>query len=163
MSIDKAILDRHLAYTSWATHHLLNAVSAIPQDQLQHNFNTADRTIVGTLAHVFAADRVWFDRVTGHRRSAFIEERDRNMEVLRTEWPELLSSWRKWLAEYKHDLMQPIAYQDMAGNPHQSSACEIVLHVVNHGTHHRGQVSGFLRSLGHTPPPLDLIRFYRGL
>jgi uncharacterized damage-inducible protein DinB len=35
--------------------------------------------------------------------------------------------------------------------------------VVNHGTHHRGQVSGFLRSMGHTPPALDLIAYYRQL
>jgi uncharacterized damage-inducible protein DinB len=33
--------------------------------------------------------------------------------------------------------------------------------VVNHGTHHRGQVSGFLRVMGHTPPPLDLVFYYR--
>jgi uncharacterized damage-inducible protein DinB len=32
---------------------------------------------------------------------------------------------------------------------------------VNHGTHHRGQVVGFLRALGHTPPVVDLIHFYR--
>jgi uncharacterized damage-inducible protein DinB len=35
--------------------------------------------------------------------------------------------------------------------------------VVNHGTHHRGMVSGFLRAMGHTPPPLDLIAYYRAL
>jgi len=40
---------------------------------------------------------------------------------------------------------------------------QILLHVVNHATHHRGQVSGFLRAMGHTPPPLDLIAFYRTL
>jgi len=163
MSVDKATLDQHLAYTSWATNHLLKAVAAIPSDQLLHNFNTADKTIVGTLAHVYAADRIWFDRVTGKRRAAFIEDRDRDFAVLQREWPELLASWRQWLANYSEDLNLPIQYQDMAGNPYQNPPAEIILHVVNHGTHHRGQVSGFLRTLGHTPPPLDLIRYYRSL
>ncbi|MGE0816215.1 MAG: DinB family protein, partial [Vicinamibacterales bacterium] len=30
-----------------------------------------------------------------------------------------------------------------------------------HGTHHRGQAAAMIRARGHTPPPLDLIRFYR--
>jgi len=38
-----------------------------------------------------------------------------------------------------------------------------VLHVVNHGTHHRGQAAGFLRAMGYVPPPLDLIAYYRTL
>ena len=51
-------------------------------------------------------------------------------------------------------------YKDMKGNPHRTPLWQIGLHVVNHATHHRGQVSGFLRSLGKTPPPLDLIYYY---
>jgi len=42
----------------------------------------------------------------------------------------------------------------MNGDPHMNPVWEIVLHVVNHGSHHRGQVSGFLRALGHAPPQL---------
>jgi uncharacterized damage-inducible protein DinB len=49
----------------------------------------------------------------------------------------------------------------MKGRPWKQPLWQLVLHVVNHGTHHRGQVSGFLRSLGHTPPILDPIYFYR--
>jgi uncharacterized damage-inducible protein DinB len=49
----------------------------------------------------------------------------------------------------------------MRGNRWQQPPWQIVLHVVNHGTHHRGQVSGFLRAMGQTPPPVDLSMFYR--
>lgn len=161
--IDKATLDRHLAYTVWATNHLLKAVAAIPGEQLVHDFKTADRSIIGTLAHIFAADRLWLDRVHGRRRKSFIEECDRDLTLLRGEWPALFAEWRRWVSACPNDrLGDPIAYADMAGNPYQCPASEIILHVVNHATHHRGQVSGFLRTLGHTPPPLDLIRFYRG-
>ncbi|MFL6446663.1 MAG: DinB family protein [Bryobacteraceae bacterium] len=37
----------------------------------------------------------------------------------------------------------------------------LLSHVVNHSTHHRGQVSGFLRAMNYTPPPLDLVAYHR--
>ncbi len=162
--MDKATLDRHLAYTSWATNHLLRAVASLPPEHLTHDFKTGDRTITNTLAHIFGADRIWLDRLLGRHRSVLIEDRDRDLALLNEEWPKLLNAWREWLGAFDEaHLNEPISYRDMAGNPHQSLPGEIVFHVVNHGTHHRGQVSGFLRALGYTPPPIDLIRFYRGL
>jgi len=162
--ISKQILDTHLDYTTWATNHLLNAAANIPAEHLKHDFKTADHTILGTLAHVFAADRIWLDRVSGRTRSSFIEERERDLALLQREWPVVLLSWKGWLANYPEDrLNTPIGYKDMQGNSHETPAWQIILHVVNHGAHHRGQVSGFLRALGHAPPPLDLIRFYRSL
>jgi uncharacterized damage-inducible protein DinB len=162
--IDKATLDRQLEYTAWATRRLLDAVLSIPPEHLTHDFKTADRTIVNTLAHVFAADRVWLDRVNGRARAAFVEDRDRDVNVLREEWPALLTQWRRWINALDETLVgEPIGYKDFAGNPHKTPPWEIILHVVNHGTHHRGQVAGFLRTLGHVPPPLDMIRFYRNL
>ena len=57
--------------------------------------------------------------------------------------------------------MAHLSYVDLKGRQWQQALWQIVLHVVNHGTHHRGAVSGFIRSMGHTPPVLDLIAFYR--
>ena len=54
-----------------------------------------------------------------------------------------------------------VSYADMRGNPFRQQLGLLVLHVVNHGTHHRGQVSGFLRAMGHAPPKLDLVFYYR--
>jgi uncharacterized damage-inducible protein DinB len=57
--------------------------------------------------------------------------------------------------------MAQIAYYDLEGRPRKQALWQLIFHVVNHRSHHRGQVSGFLRSLGHEPPQVDLICYYR--
>jgi uncharacterized damage-inducible protein DinB len=78
------------------------------------------------------------------------------------EWPRL---WRQWadLAALWTDveLAQVLEYKDLRGAPRDSKLEEIVMHVVNHATLHRGQVLGMLRQLGVVPPQTDLITFYR--
>ena len=160
MSVPTEVLRTHLAYTAWADDQLLSAVGQIPPEHLTHDFQTADRSIIGTLAHVFAGDRIWLQRVLGEPYTGFISEEDRKLATLQREWPIVLDRWQHWAAALT-DPSTLIHYHDLKGNPYSTAAWEIVLHVVNHGTHHRGQASGFLRTLGHTPPQLDLIRFYR--
>jgi uncharacterized damage-inducible protein DinB len=162
MSVPAEVLRTHLAYAAWADDLLLRTVAQIPAEHLTHDFQTADRNIIGTLAHTFAADRVWLQRVLGEPYTGFISDEDRKLETLQREWPAVLDRWQKWAATLT-DSSALIHYQDLKGNPYSTKAWEIVLHVVNHGTHHRGQAAGFLRALGHTPPALDLIRYYRSL
>jgi uncharacterized damage-inducible protein DinB len=38
---------------------------------------------------------------------------------------------------------------------------QMVFHLVNHGSYHRGQVATMLRQSGVTPPGTDLVTFYR--
>jgi uncharacterized damage-inducible protein DinB len=59
------------------------------------------------------------------------------------------------------DLLRTIAYTDMQGNPYESPLWQIVMHVVNHATLHRGQVMAMFRQLGLAPPPTDLMFYYR--
>ena len=49
------------------------------------------------------------------------------------------------------------------GTPFESSLKQVVLHVVNHATLHRGQVMGLFRQAGVKPPATDLIFYYREL
>ena len=86
------------------------------------------------------------------------------MEVLRYDWPRLLEDWLTWAGGLTDEsACARVHYTDLKGNPYETPIWQIVLHVVNHATHHRGQVSGFLRTMGHTPPPLDLMAYYRSL
>ena len=154
----------HLDYTTWASARLLEAAGKLSNEELTRDFGTADKNVVGTLAHVFAADRVWMNRIQGNAPGKFITDADRDLALLNREWPALLDVWQRWAGGLSAENITTVAsYKDLKGNPYTTPWWQIVLHVVNHGTHHRGQASGFLRAMGHTPPPLDLMAYYRTL
>jgi uncharacterized damage-inducible protein DinB len=163
MPISADSLCDHIEYSAWASRRLLEASSRLSPDELSRDFGTSDRSVLGTLAHVFGADRVWLLRVTGRPQHG-LSDTDRELPTIQRDWPAVYDGWREWSRTLTDEsLLTVLDYTDLRGNPWRQSLWQIVLHVVNHGTHHRGQISGFLRSMGHTPPALDLIAYYRGL
>ncbi len=139
---------RHLRYSRWASARLVEAVAAIPAEVRDRDLGASHKSIGETLKHVLFADHIWLARVTG-------EEIDRDWTAVWDRWASLADSWTD------ADLDRVVDYRDMKGNAHRSRVDEIVMHVVNHATLHRGQVMGMLRQLGVAPPATDLIFFYR--
>jgi uncharacterized damage-inducible protein DinB len=157
-------LRSQLEYTAWADRRLLDAAARLSPEELARDFKTADHSVTGTLAHIFASSRAWLARVHGEPFPGPVPEADRNLRYLEREWPQLHGRWRAWANGLTDESSAAvISYHDFKGSAWENPVWEILLHLVNHGTHHRGQVSGFLRSMGHTPPPLDLIAYYRSL
>jgi uncharacterized damage-inducible protein DinB len=156
------MLRQHIEYSIWANLRLLEATAALSPDELTRDFGTADRSVVGTLAHIVGAERIWLARIQQRPAPQSVSDHDRNLETLRTEWVALQQHWRDWAASLSEDETdRELEYSDTRGRPWRNRLSDIVLHVVNHSAHHRGQVSGFLRALGRVPPPLDLILFVR--
>jgi uncharacterized damage-inducible protein DinB len=162
MSVSADFLRSQIDYTAWASLLLLDAAAALTPEELTRDFQTADRSIVGTLAHIFAGDRIWLARVSGAPAPGFIDDEDRSPATLQTGWPPVLEGWKRWATTLTDaEAQAQFAYTDTKGRPWRQPLWQVVQHVVNHGTHHRGQVSGFLRSLGHAPPATDLHHYYR--
>jgi uncharacterized damage-inducible protein DinB len=161
MSVPVEILRTHLRYTTWASARMVDAASGLTSDELTRDFKSADKHVLGTLAHVYAADRAWLGRIQGAAPAVFIApDTDIRLAVLQHDWPALLGRWQVWV-DGLQDSSVCASYVDLQGKPHTTPLWQIVLHVVNHGTHHRGQASAMIRAMGHAPPPLDLIRYYR--
>jgi uncharacterized damage-inducible protein DinB len=130
---------------------------------LARDFETADKNVLGTLVHLYAADRLWLSRLAGGPHPGFVTDADRSLAVLQNDWPALYTRWKEWAQGITAESAQAlVSYRDMRGNPWSQPLWQLILHVVNHGTHHRGQVSGFLRSMGKTPPAVDMVVYFRG-
>jgi uncharacterized damage-inducible protein DinB len=164
MPVSVDTLRLQLDYSAWASQRLLDAAAQLSPEELTRDFKTADKTVLDTLVHIYAADRIWLARVLPEPRATFVDPEDRDLTLLQTEWPALQQRWKLWLRDLSDaEVLRVISYQDIKGRPYSQAAWQILLHLVNHGTHHRGQVSGFLRAMGHTPPALDMIAYYRTL
>ena len=50
-----------------------------------------------------------------------------------------------------------VSYRRMGGEAVTLPFAPTLLHVFNHGTHHRGQITAALTALGHACPELDLV------
>ena len=85
------------------------------------------------------------------------------MEAARKEWAELEGEMREQLARLGPGAVErTIEYQDLRGNDQSDVLWQMLQHVVNHGTYHRGQITTMLRQLDAAPPKsMDLIAFYR--
>jgi uncharacterized damage-inducible protein DinB len=164
MPISVDTLRLQLDYSAWASQRLLDAAAKLSPEELTRDFKTSDKCVLDTLVHVYAADRIWLARVLAESRATFADPEDRDLTLLQTEWPALHQRWKLWLRDFSDDdVLRVISFRNMKGRPYSQPVWQILLHVVNHGTHHRGQISGFLRAMGHTPPPLDLMEYYMTL
>ena len=151
-----------LAYSAWASRRMVDAAAQLPPEQLTRDFGTADKSVLGTLVHVFAADRIWFWRIEGNAPDKFIGDEDYQLGVLQNDWPLVQDNWGRWAAGLTDEAAAAdLHYRDIRGNQWHQPIWQVVLHVVNHGTHHRGQAAGFLRSMGIAPPAIDMTVYYR--
>ena len=147
----------HISYSGWASRKLLDAALALPEEQQRRDFGVSHKSLMGTLGHIFFADRIWFARMVDPR----VLESD---ETLSIAWPQIQKRWEEWAAALTdQDVVRSVEYKDLKGNAHRTPVWQIALHVVNHATLHRGQAMSLLRQLGAAPPPTDLIFYYREL
>ena len=157
----------HLDYTAWASGLLLDACAALPEEELNRERQASHGSLLGTLRHIYYADRVWYRRLAGAAgtQTPFRDPApEPTLADLRRDWMPLLRKMRDWAAALGADeLAADLHYQNLKGDPFSASRWQILMHVVNHATLHRGQVIGMLRQSGHKPPTTDLIYFYLSL
>ena len=139
----------HLEFMQWADALMLAAVAEHMPGE------------IGTLRHIYLAELVWFGRVQG-QAGLMLGHLDAPADIgaLQEVWPRVHRDWLDWAAALTDwDTISP--HLNLKGEEFRMPAWQIVLHLVNHGSFHRGQVAAMLRAAGHTPPATDLILYYR--
>jgi len=151
-----ADLQRHIRYSNWASQRLMEAIRALPPSELERPTGISHHSILGTMTHLHFADWIWFTRV-----AETLDKPAETLAALEGEWPDLQQRWERFCDGLSEaDLARPIPYRSIRGYDAVANVEQVVLHLVNHGTLHRGQVMGMIRQLGITPPGTDLMHYY---
>ena len=160
--MDSSPLHRHFdllfRYDAWANRTVADALTAAgPPDAAP--LPDAARLF----AHLTSAAEVWLKRVQDTDHAGLpIWPDDVDVVTSASRGARAAAGWRALLrATTEADLDREIRYTNSHGEPFTTPLAEIAAHVVNHGSHHRGQIARLLREAGRTPPALDLIVYVR--
>lgn len=147
-------------YNTWANSRLYAHASSLPDEAYRRDVGVYFKSLHATLNHVLVADRIWMHRLTGagerpNALNAILFEDLASLRAARVAEDQRLADFVARLAP--SDLDRVLAFQNLKGTPQRQAIGEILAHVFNHQTHHRGQAHAILTLVGLAEPDsLDL-------
>lgn len=145
-------------YKSWADDLTLSAVAALPPGEAARERPTLFRSIIGTLNHSCVVDLIWQAHLEG-REHGFTAR-----NVVPYPGLEALTGAQRranaWLlawseAQSAASLRASVSFRQVSGEQGTMTRGEILLHIVNHATYHRGWVSDLFFQVPAKPPTTD--------
>jgi len=151
-------------YNQWANRLIFDAVAALPDGEATRERASLFKNIVHTLNHNYVIDRIW---------QAHLEGRAHGYSARNTpDHPPLAELWKKqqeidgwyiaWSDRLTDDsLDEKVNFSLIGGNAGVMTRGQILLHIINHTTYHRGFVADLFYQVPARPPTTDLPVYVR--
>ena len=149
-------------YHRWAYATLCTALDHLDEERYRLDCGLYFRSIHGTLNHLLLVDHLWYGRLTGEPfpMRTLADEIETDRAALQARLLARGPVWRQYLASLDDEVLAGIAeFAKLDGTTARLPRASCMLHVFNHGTHHRGQVSAAMTQFGGEAPALDLPYF----
>jgi len=159
-------------YNQWINQKLYEAIGAMTPEKLHEDQGAYFGSIFASLNHICVADTLWLKRFESVLQSYsayapilelsmpesldmflannFIDLKDRRVLL-----DEALLELASLLTD--EQLLQPINYQNSKGVTANKTLFNLLMHVFNHQTHHRGQITTLLSQSGIDIGVTDLV------
>jgi uncharacterized damage-inducible protein DinB len=154
---------RLYAFNRWANLRFLDALDGLSADELTRDMHSSFPTVLATLIHALGAEWIWLERWLGRSPTTFPDASAlTSVAAVRARWDALWADQQAFLDGLDDgEGARPVTYRNMAGQEFTQPLGDLLRHVVNHASYHRGQLTTLLRQLGHGAPSTDLVLFLR--
>lgn len=152
-------------YNAWANARLFRMAGALPDELYRADAGTYFKSLHATLNHLLTADRIWMRRLTGtgdhpDKLDTILLDDLSSLRAAREAEDARIIVFIQGLAEPAFEEMWD--YRTLGGTPQRQRRRDILAHLFNHQTHHRGQAHAILTRLGVSEPDsLDLLIMQR--
>jgi uncharacterized damage-inducible protein DinB len=153
-----------LDYHYWARDRLFEAIEPLTVEQLTRDLGSSFPSIRATVVHIYAAEFAWHLRWHGQSPTALMtSDAFPDVAAVRRAWTEHEATMRAFVEQLGDEgVAKVFEFTLLGGAAGSSPFWQMLQHIVNHASYHRGQVTTMLRQLGARPAKsMDMIAFYR--
>ncbi len=151
-------------YKIWADEITYDSVLKLPEAEITKIRESNFKTIIHTLNHIYVVEDIFKAHLTGSKHSYTTRNTDETPPIQKL-WnaTKTMNGWYLDLVERssQDELSTIIEFEFVGGGNGRMSREEIILHIVNHATYHRGFVSNMMYQIPAKIPANDLPVFLR--
>jgi uncharacterized damage-inducible protein DinB len=154
----KALYD----FNRWANGRVLEAAEKLSLEQFTNDLKSSYPSVRDTLVHIMGAEWIWLERWSGNSPKALLAAAEfPTVSAIRNRWTEIERGQKAFLASATEESLQKVVtYLNLRGERWEYPLWQILQHLVNHSTYHRGQVTTMFRQLGARPVETDFLVYY---
>jgi uncharacterized damage-inducible protein DinB len=160
----KKLLLQYAAYNVWANQRVVECIENLSDDQINRDINSSYKSIYATLLHLWDAESIWWQRIK-LQEQIDVPSTNFNGSVLELGNSLMKQSkqWKEWTdlateAALEHEFI----YRNSKKEQFKQPVSEVLIHLFNHQSYHRGQLITMFRQVGlETIPNSDFINFSR--
>ena len=160
----KQLLAQYAAYNLWANKILLEKLAQVSGEILKKEMGSSFGSIYETLVHLMEVESIWWQRLKLQEHVQVpAKDPEENFDELSKQLLALSRQWSEWvLNANEKNITHVFAYQNTKMEYFKQPVYEMLLHLFNHQTFHRGQIITMLRQNGiEKIPATDFIVFSR--
>ncbi len=148
-------------YNRWANRRLLRAAQLLKWQDFTKDLGASHGSIRGTLVHILWGEWLWLRRWRGESpKQVIAPEEFPDWRAVESRWNGVEQEHNMFLESLTDELLiRRVSYENLEGVRWEYSLAEMMQHLANHSSYHRGQVAVLLRQLGQTPPATDSLVF----
>lgn len=160
----KKLLEQYAAYNLWSNQRLAEVANNLSDDALNKEINSSFPSVYKTVLHLWDVEDIWWQRLKLSEQQVWQSDTF-NGSVMELTNNLLAQSkqWKEWVdVATEAALQHEFIYRNSKKDQFKQPVYEMLLHLFNHQTFHRGQLITMLRQTGEgTIPNTDLISFLR--
>lgn len=158
----KSYLQTLYAYNYWANHRYIAAAEGLSQEQFTQQHGHSWESVQGVMVHMMSSERMWPMRWKGEGPITFLKLEDfPSAAAVREYWVDVEKNMRGFLAlQSEQSLMGDITYKNPKGQTYTLPLWQMMAHVPNHNTHHRGELAAMLALMNAPHPEDEVVQYF---
>ena len=153
-------------YHVWSNKRVMERLKELPEEIYREEIKSVFPSIAAALAHIYSVDAMWFSVMAEKSFEETMElvqqlkeeTKEKSLDEMSEMYDRLSEKYKQFLDE-QEDLDQPRTLDHPHYGHLDTKLSELIRHVVNHGSYHRGNITAMLRQLGHPGIPTDYVTF----
>ena len=158
----RAYLEQAYDYMYWATQRYFAVAEGLSEEQLHRLQGHSWGDVHATLVHMMSSEWMWLQRAGGASPKASPDKADYpTLAALKQKWGELQTEVRAFLAaQTDESLQRTMMYTNTRGETFHVPMWQMLAQVVNHQTHHRGELAAMFALMNVAHPEEEMIQYF---